>query len=293
MRSHSPTQKLRGLLAAAAERSGLRGWLNWHLNTRRRLRLDGHSLKVPRLQGLACTASEPWMLDLLRRLLPLRPGLFVDVGVNLGQTLLKLKTAEPGREYLGFEPNPTCLHYLSVLIREQGYADVQIVPAGLFEEDRLLSLEFFSDDPADASASLIHNYRPNPVHRRTLVPVFRYQSAEQSLGRRSVGLVKIDVEGAELEVLRGLLEMLKRDRPPVLIEVLPAYSADNQARLQRQQALVELLRELDYRIHRILKRGDGHYQGLQALNDFGLHGDLNLCDYLLLPAESPLPEAGA
>jgi hypothetical protein len=56
--------------------------------------------------------SEPWMVDALRRLLFLRPGAaFVDVGVNIGQTLLKLKSLAPDIVYVGFEPNPFCALY--------------------------------------------------------------------------------------------------------------------------------------------------------------------------------------
>jgi FkbM family methyltransferase len=51
-------------------------------------------------------------------------------------------------------------------------------------------------------------------------------------------LVKIDVEGAELDVLKGATETLSRDRPHLLVE---AATAD------RQQQLVEYLAGLGYR----------------------------------------------
>lgn len=284
-----PLAPLRRQLAATAESLGLRRWINWHLNYHRRLHLNGVTMREPKIQGLACPDSEPWMLELLRRVLPLKPGRFLDVGVNLGQTLLKVKALEPARDYLGFEPNPVCLHYLAALIRDNGFSGVQLVPAGLFEHDQVLSLGFFSDDPADASASMIENFRPNAVKARTLVPVFRYETVEQAVSVQTLGVVKIDVEGAELEVLRGLLPALRRDRPLVLLEVLPAYSTDNRPRVERQQALAALLHEAGYGIQRVRKTADGHFHGLQPLADFGVHGDLEQCDYLILPAEVEAP----
>ena len=41
---------------------------------------------------------------------------FIDVGVNVGQTLLKLKSISSEINYLGFEPNPNCVNYLKNLI---------------------------------------------------------------------------------------------------------------------------------------------------------------------------------
>lgn len=281
----------RQLAARAAQRLGLRAWLDRHYSGHRTIVLDGQRLRVPRVQGLSCTASEPWMLELLRQVLPLKSGRFLDVGVNLGQTLVKLRRLAPRRDYLGIEPNPACLHYLRLLVRELGYEGVQFAPVGLFERDGLLSLEFFSDDPADASASLIGGYRPNRVHRRSLVPVLRYEAVEAAAGAATLGVVKIDVEGAELEVLRGLLPALRRDRPVLLMEVLPAYRADNRVRIERQQALAALLGELDYRLHRVRKSPAGDYLGLDAVADFGVHGDLQLCDYLILPAGLAAPGA--
>lgn len=38
--------------------------------------------------------SEQWMKDLLSKILPKFKGCFVDVGVNIGQTLIKIKQIE-------------------------------------------------------------------------------------------------------------------------------------------------------------------------------------------------------
>ncbi|MDP9021492.1 MAG: FkbM family methyltransferase [Actinomycetota bacterium] len=44
-------------------------------------------------------------------------------------------------------------------------------------------------------------------------------------GREPVGFVKIDVEGAELRVLRGAAATIARDRPPVLCEIEARHTA--------------------------------------------------------------------
>jgi len=56
--------------------------------------------------GPVLDLQEPWMADILGRLLPLFPGPFIDVCANLGQTLQQLRAQDHSRPYLGFEPNP-------------------------------------------------------------------------------------------------------------------------------------------------------------------------------------------
>ena len=50
--------------------------------------------------------SEPWMTEVLKNLRPFFKGHFIDVGVNLGQTLLKAHAVFGRHDYIGFEPNP-------------------------------------------------------------------------------------------------------------------------------------------------------------------------------------------
>lgn len=35
--------------------------------------------------------TEMWMVEVLKHLLLLKPGTFIDIGANIGQTLLKLR----------------------------------------------------------------------------------------------------------------------------------------------------------------------------------------------------------
>src|SRR2546423_15720410 len=77
------------------------------------VRAYGARFKVPILRGVGGShrhGSEPWMVDALARLFALagRPGL-IDVGVNIGQTPLKLRSIDRDRRYVGFETNPFCI----------------------------------------------------------------------------------------------------------------------------------------------------------------------------------------
>lgn len=249
--------------------------------------VNGRSVKIPRIYGLSTNVSEPWMVEVLKRLLPHTSGCFVDVGVNVGQTMIKVKAVDPERPYLGFEPNPTCVFFVQQLIQANGYTDCTVIPAGLFIRDTVLFLNFFSDSPIGSSASVIDNFRPSEkVDHRVPVPVFKYDSLGAEITDIRVGFAKIDVEGSELEVLASMERVIERDRPPILIELLPVYTDNDSDRLRRQGGVEEFIRNKGYVIFRILKNSDNTFAKAILVEGFGIHGNLAECDYLLLPAGS-------
>jgi FkbM family methyltransferase len=226
------------------------------------------------------------MTELLAQVLQEVSGAFLDVGVNLGQTLVKLRAVDPQRPYFGFEPNPFCVSYVQDLIRENCFEDCTLLPVGLFTEDSVLFLDLYADSQADSMASLISNFRPDRrVHSRTFVPVFRYGSVAKLLGDISVGIVKIDVEGAELEVVKSLSQLIGNDRPIIFIEVLPVYSENNDFRRRRQDELEQLLAGTDYAVLRVEKTASDAYRGLRRIERIGIHSDLTRCDYVAVPKE--------
>jgi vacuolar-type H+-ATPase subunit D/Vma8 len=99
-----------------------------------------------------------------------------------------------------------------------------------------------------------------------------------------VGIVKIDVEGAELEVVKSLYQLLDTQRPIVLLEVLPVYSNENTMRKERQEELEKIFNELKYYLFRVDKSEDA-FVGLKRIETIGIHADLNQCDYVVVPNE--------
>jgi FkbM family methyltransferase len=268
---------------------GIQKAMAWHarrLDYCRTMHIGAAAIRIPSIRGITCGATEPWMIDVLRGILRVQPGAFLDVGVNVGQSLVKLKALAPDREYIGLEPNPMCVFYVQELIRENRFRDCTLLPVGLFTEDRVLPMNMFSGDPTDSSASIIADFRPKQrTHSQTYVPVFRFASLEMVVGGRTIGIIKIDVEGAEFEVVRSLREVIKRDHPVILIEVLPVYSSENTLRQARQRNLEKMFSEFGYGILRIEKTADNAYSGLRRIEAIGIHSDLSRCDYVVGPAQ--------
>lgn len=259
--------------------------LNWSI------RLNGKSVSIPIVRGLGIAnlaGGEAWLSTVVRPLLKVK-AVVIDVGANVGQTLIKLKTMVPGVRYTGFEPNAVCVWYLEELIRSNGYEDCTIVPVGLSDASDILELSFFSRNEAEGSASLVSNFRPTTkVVNRRHVAVFRFDDIADKFDLAGLCLLKVDVEGAELGVLKGFEQTLRRYRPFIVLEILPAYSADNAGRVARQDELCDFLAGIDYALFRIIKSVDNGLQSLKPMDRIEIHADLNLCDYIAAPKESAL-----
>lgn len=227
--------------------------------------------------------TERWMLPLLRKLLPLAPGKFVDVGANVGQTLLRLRTLEPERPWIGFEPGPVILEALKEVIALNHVEHCTLIEAALADRGGKATLYGVTD--TDAASSMVEDLRADDdIGRESSceVPLVDAATLLEAELAPTVGVVKIDVEGGELEVIRGLKPLLRRDRPLMICEFLPVYddgSERAQRMLTRQRALVDELKALDYRMVRIGL--DGTFEDLAApRNDLsGWDGN-----YVLLPA---------
>ena len=245
--------------------------------------LAGRPLRVPLQFGSGwehLRMREAWLFRSIERVLRGRTGAFIDVGVNVGHTLVKVKAADRDREYIGFEPNPNCLAYAQHLIDVNRFPNSTLVPAG--SSDRSGVLQMLLNTDVDPSATIVEGFRePGRYARRLLVPVFVGDDVLDDLGVGEVAIIKIDVEGGELDVLRGLRRTIARSAPVVFCEVLPVFDEQTDMgrfRLGRQAAMLKLLDEIRYSIFRIYVNDE-----VEEVADFGgVHADMTLANYVFV-----------
>lgn len=248
----------------------------------RRRRVNDREFIVPLIRGsghMNLLEHEPWMIPLLAPLLDMRPGTFVDVGVSVGQSLLRLRSLNADTPYVGCEPNPISLAYVEELVRVNGLRNVRLLPVAVGDRTGLVELMSVHDDPADGTATTIAGFRPGEPAWSRMVPMFPFHALERYMGDGPIGILKVDVEGAEVDVLEGARRRMERDRPAVLLEILPVYDPSNTDRLVRQQRIEELFRALDYTLCRV--EAQGRAVDLVPMNGpIGIHGDVERTNYL-------------
>jgi FkbM family methyltransferase len=138
---------------------------------------------------------------------------FVDIGANLGlYTCLALRQ---GVAAVAFEPLAENLTGLYANLRANGWTDVEVFPLAL--SDRSGLVELFG---GSTGASLIPSWSGASTRYKRTVPT---TTLDLILAGRFPGkrlFLKMDVEGAELRVLRGATAVLAREPRPVwMVEV--------------------------------------------------------------------------
>ena len=227
-------------------------------------------------------SNEKWLENLYQylfiRIENLQSSTLIDVGVNLGQSILAAKKVNPDMEIIGFEPNPFCCFYTNYLININNLRKVDIVPSALANGAGLMNLYSKDFNQFDPSGSIIHNYRENQSYKTLINTV-----SEEILNSRQlneVGVIKIDVEGAEVVVIDGLKKIISKYKPVIIMEVLPAYSNKNEMRVAGIENLNNFVRANDYKIFLI-----GPQNSFEELEYFEIHSNPNNINYLLLPKE--------
>lgn len=159
---------------------------------------------------------EPEVTGAFRALI--KPGDIVfDIGGDAGYyTLLFAKAAGPTGKVIVFEPIPKAQERILENVKLNGFQNVSLVDLALGSKRGAFVLEKPFED------SRINLEKTAPVSADDiLVKVERFDTlvAERTLPLGD--LIKIDVEGAEMEVLRGMDEYVAKHHPTFVIELHP------------------------------------------------------------------------
>ena len=200
------------------------------------------------------------------------PGAWiVDVGANLGfYTRLFAPWVRDGGKVIALEPEAGNFTGLQRLVaRSCPPGTVLPVRAVASEVDGTLRLRVNPESHAD------HRIAQDGLD----TPSWRLDTLLASHGHPQVGLLKIDVQGAEPRVLAGAVDLLRRCRPAVYMEVDDAALADAGS---SAAALLGHMRALGYSAHAVERDAVS-----PALDDAAIAAQmqrLGYADFLFLPA---------
>ena len=135
----------------------------------------------------------------------------IDVGAHLGSVLNLINESSPNGKHIAIEPITYKCKWL-----KRKFPNVEIIEAAVSDTDG--EVDFYLQSYYSSLSGLkLHRYgnfsedfqiiKVNTVRLDDIVP-----------SEKSIGFIKIDVEGGELAALRGAKSILKRDRPIILFE---------------------------------------------------------------------------
>jgi FkbM family methyltransferase len=152
-----------------------------------------------------------WIIDRV-----VEPGeTVVDVGGNFGLVTLRLSArVGPTGAVVTFEPNPSVLHYLRQTLADLPETNVTLVEAALGAEPDTLVL---SVSPRALGMASLVRVEADRATERHEVPVKVLADYLRTSQIQAIDFMKVDVEGFEANVFRGLFDDPSAPRPPMIL----------------------------------------------------------------------------
>ena len=173
------------------------------------------------------------------------PGNVVDVGANIGAICIELATRFRDIEFYAFEPLNLAFSELQTNIALNNYTNIKAYNVALSDCDEILTGENPSPGHSFGHVALKHDIN---VLRDSVPSEFAEYPATtlDSFQFENISVLKIDVEGMEIYVLKGAIDTIKRCRPLIIFE---AWGADwfKEERQKVIDFVLGLGYELDFR----------------------------------------------
>lgn len=181
--------------------------------------------------------AEPDVQQILAK--RLGPGMvFYDLGANIGFfSLIAARVVGESGHVFSFEPDPEVAARLRRNIERNNLANVTVVEAGLWSSSG--KMNFVTADLASPDRGTGHFVGGDSTNG-TPTPCVALD--DFVMGARRPDAIKCDVEGAEIEALRGAERLLRANRPWVLCET---HSEANDRRARK------LLRDFGYGVETV------------------------------------------
>ena len=169
--------------------------------------------KIFSVFGLNFTKNQrydAWTLKIMKRALKSTSNC-VDVGSHKGEVLREMRAFAPEGKHFAFEPIPD----LFADLKQRYNGNTTIYNFALSDEEGTSTFQHVVSKPAYSGMkqrSYDHEPTINEIEVKT-------QTLDAILPKGTViDLIKIDVEGAELQVLKGAKSIIKSNHPVVIFE---------------------------------------------------------------------------
>jgi len=168
---------------------------------------------------VAVGGHEQELIDLFKLNVNL-DSIFVDVGAHVGTWTLQLYPFF--QHVVAFEPNPAAYESLKANLKMNDIKNVTVVKMALWNKPiGKMKMSIYAS-PSHSTLLPVHPIPEDTGERLGEIEVDTtsiddYLTAHWDNGK--IGLIKIDTEGAEVQVIKGALRTLKKHKPAIVIEI--------------------------------------------------------------------------
>lgn len=158
----------------------------------------------------------------------LKPGMTVlDIGANIGYyALMELKLIGPAGTLIAVEPSPSNVTLLQRNLALNGYHEIEVHNCAV--SDRSGSRSFFISEMSNLNT--FHDTGTGSLHLSGKTVEVRTATVPEIMDGRRPDLIRMDVEGHEVEVINGMLAAIESGHmaPAIIFEThLSRYNADH------------------------------------------------------------------
>ncbi len=175
----------------------------------------------------------------LRDYFNIKKGIFIDVGANVGKySIMVGNRLKNNGKVISIEPEINNFLTLKENIKLNKLNNVILENSACSEKNGLVQL-YLSDYPGQHSI-----YRK--TKHRIKVRSVKLDDLIKKYSLKKVNLIKIDVEGAEIDVLKGAENILKKFKPKIIFECYGENYPKVKALLKKYGYKIKKISKIDY-----------------------------------------------
>lgn len=179
--------------------------------------IEGHKIYLDKYDSMRLSTRKSFDQQVIKAAkLHIKEGdVVVDVGANIGYyTLLFAKLVGPSGKVYAFEPHPENFQILKKNILENGYRNVILEKKAVSSKNGIEKLYI------DKDMATRHSFLKSFVTTSKFVEVDTI-TLDSYFGKKKVDFVKIDVEGYEFQVLKGMNDLMDNKEICIITEFTP------------------------------------------------------------------------
>ncbi|MES2963771.1 MAG: FkbM family methyltransferase [Bdellovibrionota bacterium] len=153
----------------------------------------------------------------------LNPGdVFIDAGANIGwHTVIGAKLVGPKGRVLAFEPEPKNASLLRRNVEHNSLTNVEVIEEALTSKPGTLMLHLSEGNFGDHILAL--EQRTGRATTEVKCTTIDEALAKRGVHAKQLALVKFDIQGSEVDALKGMRMTLSQHRPPLILEYSPKH----------------------------------------------------------------------
>lgn len=197
----------------------------------------------------------------------------LDVGANIGYyALMEASLVGKNGKVYAIEPDPRNIHYLALNRKYDKYNTIQISECALSSENGIKN--FWICDRSN-----LNSFRPNSTYAPThSTPVQVYDFGQYINQLRSLDLVRMDVEGHELEIFSSLVSFANHAKAPRLPKKIIFETHDYAENKQAMKSVLQSMFSLGYQI-KYLSSADEGSDEVSAFRSLGYFPFMTIQDW--------------